>query len=31
MTNQEIIEAFPECERIKKADMAVCVERVFLT
>ena len=30
MTNQEIVEAFPECERIRKADMAVCVERVFL-
>ena len=29
MTNEEIINAFPECERIKKADMAECVNRVF--
>lgn len=29
MTNEEIINAFPECWRIKKADMAECVNRVF--
>lgn len=29
MTNEEIINAFPECSRIKKADMAECVNRVF--
>lgn len=29
MTNEEIINAFPECWRIKKADMAECIEKVF--
>lgn len=29
MTNEEIINAFPECERIKKADVAECISKVF--
>ena len=29
MTNEEIINAFPECERIKKTDIAECVNRLF--
>lgn len=29
MTNKEIINAFPECDRIKKADIAECVNRLF--
>lgn len=29
MTNEEIINAFPECEKIKKADVAECINKVF--
>lgn len=29
MTNEEIINAFPECERIKKADVAECVNKAM--